>query len=148
MQIYATFDTKCFFSRISQPIFILFVLFGRVSYCALIFYTEFWNWLPFNYYYNLCQFMQHLTQNVSSLAFLDQFSFCLFYLLVSYCALIFYTEFWNWVHFKYYNLIFYTEFWNWVHFKYYNLCKFMQHFTQNVLFPHFSTNFHSVCFIW
>ena len=67
----------CFFSVISLPILILFVLSDR-AWCGLQnFYTEFWNSLIIQIYANLSKSMK----NATSLSFLGQFWFCLFYLI-------------------------------------------------------------------
>ena len=72
---------KCFFSFISQPILIWFALSGRAKFGTLSFYTEFWDFAPLINYDNLCKFIPKITKIASSPSFLDQFSFCLFYLI-------------------------------------------------------------------
>ena len=67
-------NEKCYFSVISWPILILFVLSDR-AWCGLQnFYTEFWNSL-------IMQIYSKSTKNATSLSFLGRFWFCLFYLI-------------------------------------------------------------------
>ena len=71
----ASVNEKCYFSSISWPILILFVLSDRAGWGLQNFCTEFWN--------SLCKFMQiysKSTKNATSL-FLGRFWFCLFYLI-------------------------------------------------------------------
>ena len=76
MQIYANLfkiNEKCYFV-ISWPILILFVLSDR-AWCGLQnLYTEFWNSLIMHIY-------SKSMKNATSLSFLGQFWFCLFYLI-------------------------------------------------------------------
>ena len=58
MQIYANLfkiNEKCYFSSISWPILILFVLSDRAGWGLQNFYTEFWNALIMQLYANLFQ---------------------------------------------------------------------------------------------
>ena len=67
----------CFFSVISWPILILFVLSDR-AWCGLQnLYTEFWNSLIMQIYANLFK----ISENATSLSLLGRFWFCLFYLI-------------------------------------------------------------------
>ena len=67
-------NEKCYFSVISWPILILFVLSDR-AWCGLQnFYTEFWNSLIMHIY-------SKSMKNATSLSFLGLFWFCLFYLI-------------------------------------------------------------------
>ena len=67
-------NEKCYFSSISWPILILFVLSDR-AWCGLQnFYTEFWNSL-------FMQIYSKSMKNATSLSFLGRFWFCLFYLI-------------------------------------------------------------------
>ena len=76
MQIYSK-SMKNATSVISWPILILFVLSDR-AWCGLQnFYTEFWNSLIMQIYANVSKSMK----NATSLSFLGQFWFCLFYLI-------------------------------------------------------------------
>ena len=82
-------NEKCYFSVISWPILILFVLSDR-AWCGLQnFYTEFWNSL-------IMQIYSKSMKNATSLSFLGRFWFCLFLSDRAWCGLQnFYTEFWN-----------------------------------------------------
>ena len=53
MQIYSKYNKNCFFSLISWPIFILFVLSDRAKWRLLNLYTKFWNSLIMLIYANL-----------------------------------------------------------------------------------------------
>ena len=53
MQIYSKNNKNCFFSLISWPIFILFVLSDRARWRLQNFYTKFWNSLVMLIYANL-----------------------------------------------------------------------------------------------
>ena len=67
-------NEKCYFSVISWPILILFVLSDR-AWCRLQnFYTEFWNSL-------IMQMYSKSMKNATSLSFLGRFWFCLFSLI-------------------------------------------------------------------
>ena len=83
-------NEKCYFSSISWPILILFVLSDR-AWCGLQnFYTEFWNSLIMQIY---GKFIQNQWQKATSL-FLGRFWFCLFLSNRAWCGLQnFYTEF-------------------------------------------------------
>ena len=93
MQIYANLfkiNEKCYFSVISWPILILFVLSDR-AWCGLQnFYTEF---LKFINYANLCKFIQNQSKMLLLCHFLADFDSVLFYLIGLGAG--FYTEFWN-----------------------------------------------------
>ena len=97
MQIYANLfkiNEKCYFSSISWPILILFVLSDRAGWGLQNFYTEFWNSLIMQIYAN---FIQNQWEMLLLLYFLADFWFCLFYLigLGGGFKTVFYTEFWN-----------------------------------------------------
>ena len=64
----------CFFSVISWPILILFVLSDRAWWGLQNFYTEFWNSL-------IMQIYSKSMKNATSPLFLGRFRFCLFYLI-------------------------------------------------------------------
>ena len=69
-------NKKCYFSPISWPILILFVLSDRAWGGLQNFYTEFWNSLI------ICKFMEILSKSMkiaTSLSFLGQVWFCLIY---------------------------------------------------------------------
>ena len=95
MQIYANLfkiSEKCYFSVISWPILILFVLSDR-AWCGLQnFYTEFWNSLIMQIYANLFK--------ISEKCYFSVISWPILILFVlsdrAWCGLQnFYTEFWN-----------------------------------------------------
>ena len=77
MQIYSKSMKNATSLVISWTILILFVLSDR-AWCGLQnFYTEFWNSLIMQMYANLFK----INENATSLSFLEQFWFCLFYLI-------------------------------------------------------------------
>ena len=115
----------CYFSVISWPILILFVLSGR-AWCGLQnFYTEFWNSLIMQSYANLF--------TINEKCYFSVISWPILILFVlsdgAWCGLQnFYTEFWN-------SLIMQI---------YANLVKI----NEKCYFCHFLADFDSVCFIW
>ena len=103
MQIYSKVNEKCYFSVISWPILILFVLSDR-AWCGLQnFYTEFWNPLIMQIYANLFKINEKC------------------YFVISWPILIlFVLSDRAWCGLQ----NFYTEFW--IYINYANLCKFIQ----------------------
>ena len=94
MQIYANLfkiNEKCYFSVISWPILILFVLSDR-AWCRLQnFYTEFWNSLIMQIYANLFKINEKCYVSVISWPIW----FCLFYLIGLGAGFKTSTEFWK-----------------------------------------------------
>ena len=93
MQIYANLlkiNEKCYFSPISWPILILFVLSDRALWGLQNFYTEFWNLLIMQIYANLYK----KKQKMLLLYFLADFDSVLSD-RAWWGLRIFYTEFWN-----------------------------------------------------
>ena len=72
---------NCFFSHISWPIFILFVLSDRARWGLQNLYTKFWNSLIMLIYANLFKITNKITKNASSPSFLNRFWFSLLYLV-------------------------------------------------------------------
>ena len=125
MQLYSKSMKKCYFSVISWPILILFVLSDR-AWCGLQnFYTEFWNSLIMQIYANLFKINEKCYFSVISWPIL-----ILFVLSDrAWCGLQnFYTEFWNSLTMQIYA----------------NLFKIIE----KCYFCHFLADFDSVCFIW
>ena len=114
-------NKKCYFSSISWPILILFVLSDRAGWGLQNFYTEFWNSL-------IMQIYSKSMINATSLSFLGRFWFCLFYLIG--LGTGFKTSTQNF------------------EINYANLCKFIQNQWKMLLLCHFLADFDSVCFIW
>ena len=81
MVIYANLFQKknCFFSHISWPIFILFILSDRARWVLQNLYTKFRNSLIMLIYANLFKITNKITKNASS--FLNRFWFSLLYLV-------------------------------------------------------------------
>ena len=80
MVIYASFSKNsknCFFSHISWPIFILFVLSDRARWGLKNLYTKFRNSLIMLIYANLFKIKNKITKNASSPSFLNRFWFSL-----------------------------------------------------------------------
>ena len=154
-------NEKCYFSVISWPILILFVLSDR-AWCGLQnFYTEFWNLL-------IMQFIQNHWK-----CYFSVISWPILILFVlsdrAWCGLQnFYTEFWNSLIMQMKNatsLSFLGRFWFCLFYliglvraskllhrilkfiNYANLCKFIQN-QWKMLLCHFFADFDSVCFIW
>ena len=176
MQIYANLfkiNEKCYFSSISWPILILFVLSDR-AWCGLQnFYTEFWNSLIMQIYANLFKINEKCYFSVISWPIL-----ILFVLSDrAWCGLQnFYTEFWNSLIMQIYANLFkinekcYFSIISWpililfvlsdrawcglqsstqnFEIHYANLCKFIQNQWKMLLLCNFLANFDSVCFIW
>ena len=171
-------NEKCYFSVISWPILILFVLSDRARCGLQNFYTEFGNSLIMQIYANLFKINEKCYFSVISWPIL-----ILFVLSDrAWCGLQnFYTEFWNSLIMQiyanlfkinkkcYFSVIFwpililfvlsdrawcglqnfYTEFWNSLIMQIYaNLCKFIQNQWKMLLLCHFLADFDSVCFIW
>ena len=113
---------KCYFSVISWPIFIMFVLSNR-AWCGLQnFYTEFWNSLIMQMYANLFKINEKCYFSVISWPILIMFVLS----DRAWCGL----------------QNFYTWFWN------SNLCKFIQNQRKMLLLLYFLGDFDSVWFIW
>ena len=81
MQIYTKNNKNCFFSHISWPIFILFILSDRARWVLQNLYTKFRNSLIMLIYANLFKITNKITKNASSPSFLNQFWFSLLYLV-------------------------------------------------------------------
>ena len=168
MQIYANLfkiNEKCYFSVISWPILILFVLSDRV-WCGLQnLYTEFWNSLIMQIYANLFK--------INEKCYFSVISWPSLILLVlsdrAWCGLQnLYTEFWNSLIMQIYSKstktatsLFLGQFWfclvylighgggfktSTQNFEIHYLCKFIQN--QRKMLLYFLGDFDSVCFIW
>ena len=95
MQIYSKNNKNCFFSHISWPIFILFILSDRARWVLQNLYTKLRNSLIMLSYANLFKITNKITKNASS-SFLNRFWFSLLYLgRAKLGTLNFYTEFWD-----------------------------------------------------
>ena len=130
MQIYSKNNKNCFFSLISLPIFILFVLSDRARWGLQNLYTEFQNSLIMQIYAtNLCKFIQN---HKKYLFFICQLIFIWLLYLVE-LSLVRQAST--------------TEFRNFAPFVNCNLCKLIQKEKKMLLLPHFLTDFDSVCFI-
>ena len=81
MQIYSKNNKNCFFSHISWPIFILFVLSDRARWGLQDLYKKICNSLIMQIYANLFKITNKITKNASSHSFLNQFWFSLLYLV-------------------------------------------------------------------
>ena len=78
MQIYSKNKKNCFFSHISWPIFILFILSDRARWVLQNLYTKFRNSLIMLIYANLFKITNKITKNASSPSFLNRFDLICF----------------------------------------------------------------------
>ena len=171
MQIYSN-QWKCYFSVISWPILILFVLSDR-AWCGLQnFYTELWNSLIMQIYANLFKINEKCYFSVISWPILILFvyliglgvGFKLLHIILKFINYAIYANLFKIKEKCYFSVIswpilillflsdrawcglqnLYTEFWNSI------ICKFMQIYIQNQwkMLLYFTADFDSVCFIW
>ena len=119
-------NEKCYFSVISWPILILFVLSDR-AWCGASKLLH--RILKFINYANLCKFIQNQRKMLLLCHFLADFDSVCFYLIGLGAG------------FKILHRI--LKFIN-----YANLCKFIQNQRKMLLLCHFLADFDSVCFIW